>query len=113
MKAKVLKEEPVSLAEVKVLLERVKEKEGELSFRAQKTAEYLEQFALLGEKKAKDLYKKLEELGVPRLKDVHYYKLIDTLPNTQKDVKVVLQGFAVTVTPENTKKIADVIAENV
>lgn len=106
MAVKPLSETPVTMAEVREVLE--KDKEG-LNFRAQKTLEHLQQFAPLPKKKAFELLEELKKLEVPRLREQHLIKLVDVLPTTEADVKVVLQGFAVTVTAENMKKIADTI----
>ena len=106
-----LTETPMTAVEVKETLEKIKAKEGELNYRAGKTFEYLEQFAKLGPKKAKELYEKLQKLAIPRVKEQHIVKLIDVMPKTAKDVKTVLQGYAVTVTNDNLDKIASTIAE--
>ncbi|MBI4148083.1 hypothetical protein HY490_02225 [Candidatus Woesearchaeota archaeon] len=111
MKTKVVSEAPVPFAHVKKLLEEAKERDGELSFRAQKTYEYLEQFSPLDKKKTDDLIKKLNSLEVPRLKDIHVCKLADLLPVDPKDVKTILQGYALTVTNENLQKVADTVKE--
>lgn len=98
-------------SDVKHTLEKIKEKEGELNYRAGKTYEYLEQFAKLNPKKSKELFEALTKLEIPRVKEQHIVKLIDVLPTTGKDVKVALQGYAVTITNENLDKIAATIAE--
>ena len=109
MTLNIISETPVLMAEVKERLEHIKAKEGELNFRAQKTFEHLEQFAPLKKKKAEELLAELNKLAVPRLREQHLIKLVDLLPNTENDVKVVLQSFAVTVTSENLKKLSDTI----
>ncbi len=109
MKHETLKTEPVNLNEVKAELEKIKKRDKELNFRAQKTLEYAQQMAKLGIEKAKELYKKLEGLKIPRLKDNHFHKIIDILPKTEEEVKVVVQGFNIAVTKENCKKIADIV----
>ena len=62
-------------------------------------------------KKADELYGKLEGLKIPRLKELHLKKIIDVMPKSAKEVKVVLQGYTVTVKQEHLKKIADTVAE--
>ena len=109
MKTKVVSEAPVPFAHVKKLLEEAKERDGELSFRAQKTYEYLEQFSPLDKKNVDELVKQLNALEVSRLKDVHVCKLVDLLPVDPKDVKTILQGYALTITSENLQKIADTV----
>ena len=72
-----------------------------------------EHTSALDPKKANDLYKALEDLQIPRLKDSHLKKMVDILPKTLKEVKVVLQAYTLTVSNENMQKIADVVAQHV
>ncbi len=109
-KPKILNEEPMSIPEVREALDKVKQHDKELTFRANKTEEYVSQFDGIGSKKAAELAEKLAKLNIPRLKDIHVKKIIDVLPNTPNDVKVVLQGYTVTVRAEHVKKIADTVA---
>lgn len=111
MAQKIINQTAMNASQLHEEMKRIRKRDGELGFRAQKTVDYLESLHALPVKKADELYKKLEGLNVPRLRDVHFHKLIDTLPSTEKDVKVVLQGYSVTVTQENCKKIASVIEE--
>ncbi len=100
-------------AELHAEMNRIKERDKELGFRAQKTIDYLESLGTLDAKKAKELFEKLQKLEVPRLRDVHFHKIIDLQPTNAKDVKVVLQSYNVTVSQESCKKIADTVAEYV
>jgi len=111
MARKVLSESPTNAAEVKKLLEDIKEHDKELTFRAQRTHEHLETIGVLSLKKAKELEAALMKLDIPRMKEQHVHKLIDVQPKTTDDVKLMLQGYALTVTNENCKKIADAIAD--
>ncbi|MBW2964134.1 hypothetical protein KY363_01625 [Candidatus Woesearchaeota archaeon] len=111
-KPETLSEQPVTMAELKEELKKIKKRDETLNFRAEKTQEYLDLFVNLKDKDAKDLFKKVEELNVPRLKPEHIVKLIDILPTTTEEVKVVLQGYTITVTKENLKRIADAIQES-
>ncbi|MBI4140319.1 hypothetical protein HY485_00620 [Candidatus Woesearchaeota archaeon] len=111
MKFKIISEASVGLHEVNEELSRIKTRDKELSFRAQKTSDYLEQVNTMSAAKSKELFRQLTKLEVPRLKEQHVLKLVDVLPATLKDVKTVLQGYAVTVTNENLKKIADTITD--
>jgi len=111
MKFKVISETAMGLNDVKEELSKIREKDKELTFRAQKTMDYLEQTMTLSAAQAKDLFTKIVKLEVPRLKESHAHKLVDVLPLSSKDVKTVLQGYAVTITNDNLKKIADTIAE--
>lgn len=104
---KILSERPISMAELKNELENIKKRDKELNFRANKTEEYLNQFVT--SQKTDELTKKLAALNIPRLKEQHINKIVDIMPTTIKDLKVVLQNYIVTVNNENMKKIVDTI----
>jgi DNA-directed RNA polymerase subunit F len=110
-KPKIIKEEPMSIPEVKAALAKIKDRDDALTFRGNKTEDYLNQFAVLSQKKADELNEKLTKLNIPRLKELHIKKLVDTMPKTAKEVKMVLQGYTVTVKQEHLKKISDTVAE--
>ncbi|MBW2973574.1 hypothetical protein KY346_04225 [Candidatus Woesearchaeota archaeon] len=110
MKIQVIEETPITAAEVKTELKKIKSKDKELNFRAQKTEDYLNQ-VVSDPKKTAELVKKLESLKIPRLKEQQIMKIADILPTTEKDVKFVLQGYTLTVTKENMAKIAKVVAD--
>ncbi len=110
-KPEILKEEPITMAEMKDDLKTIKKRDEELNFRAEKTQEYLDQFDVPKKKEAKDLFKTIEDLEVPRLKPEHIAKIVDIRPTTADEVKSVLQGYTITVSKENLKKIADVIPQ--
>jgi DNA-directed RNA polymerase subunit F len=109
MKPIVIKEEPMSIPDVKAEIASIKKRDKELTFRGTKAEDYLAQFSDVDSKKAGELYKKIEGLKVPRLKDTHIKKIIDVLPTTANDVKVVLQGYAITVKADGLKKIAEAV----
>ncbi|MFQ5474742.1 MAG: hypothetical protein ACE5DM_02800 [Candidatus Nanoarchaeia archaeon] len=108
---KLLKEEPISMAEMKEAIKAIKKRDEELNFRSGKTEDYLNNFAALKPKEAVELSQKIRDLNVPRLKEEYITKLVDLLPDHPEEVKSTLQGYTITVTKENLKKIADVIKE--
>lgn len=107
----VMSQTPINSSILKSEMDAIKARDNELGFRAQKTVDYLESMGPLPEKKAQELYKKLEALAVPRLRDIHFHKIIDIMPKSSNEVKTVLQGYNVTVSAESCKKIADVVVE--
>jgi len=109
VKPEIIETEPMNMSEVKDHLAKIKKRDGELNYRAKKTEEYLAGVAQLSAKKAKDLFKELNELGIPRLKDTHIHKFIDIMPLNLEDSKVVIQGLPVSINNDNLKKIVDVI----
>lgn len=103
----IISETPINAYQLKEELKNIKKRDKELNFRASKTEDYLN--AVLDLKAAEDLYKKIEGLKIPRLKDVHIHKLVELLPQTPQDVKVVLQGYTLNITNDSMKKIVDAI----
>ena len=112
VKPLVQKETPVSLVELKAKLEEIKIRDGELNFRGTKTEDYLNQIGLsLTIEKGEELIKKLEEMEIPRLKREHIVKILDIMPVTEEQLKLVLQGYILTVSQANMKKITDLVKE--
>ena len=103
--------EPITLSELKAELANIQKRDGEASFRAGKTIDYINQFKPLSKTASKELSKKINDLEIPRLKEEHIAKIIDLLPQTADEVKVILQGYALTVTKENMTKIVNVVKE--
>lgn len=109
MKPEILSEKPMCIALAKEELDRIKKRDKELSFRGNKTEEYFNSFAFLEAKRAKELRKKLEELGIPRLREIHMVKIIDVLPQTVPELKTLLQGYPVTIKEDSMKKIVELV----
>lgn len=107
----IVEEKPITLVELKEELTKIKKRDKELNFRSNKTYDYLQVFVNLTPAKAEELEKKLEKQDIPRLKDVHIKKIIDLLPQTLEDLKVILQGYTITVNNDNLKKIVQIVNE--
>ena len=105
----VISEAPINIYQLKKELERIKKRDNELNFRANKTEEYLAQIATL--KNADELFDRIIKLNIPRLKEQHIHKIIDVAPSSLSDLKVVLQGYTITINNESMKKIVDTINE--
>ena len=103
----------VPMALVKEELEAIKKRDTELSFRAAKVEEYLNEFVKLKNKEAKELFDKIVALNIPRFKDVHIAKIIDILPKSLEEVKLVLQGYSITVTKEHMEELVKAVADYV
>lgn len=110
-KVEILDEESISMSELKDELSKIKKRDEELNFRAQKTEEYLSQFVPLSKKDAKELKKKLEDMNLPRFRPQYINKLLDLMPIEPEMVKMALSSYNVTVSQDNLKKIASTVAE--
>ena len=102
-------ENPVNIYQLRKELDRIKKRDNELNFRANKTEEYLNQVAAL--KNSEELFEKIIKLNIPRLKEQHIHKIIDIAPATVNELKVALQGYTITINNESMKKIVDTINE--
>jgi DNA-directed RNA polymerase subunit F len=109
----VLEKKSMNMSSLKEELAEIKKRDGELSFRGAKTEEYVTEFVSLKPKQAEELYKKIEALNIPRLKDSYINKIIDMLPASIPELKVVMQGYALPITNENLKKIVDAVADHI
>ena len=109
VKPELLKQESMTMAELKEKLEKIKETDKELNFRSERTLEYLKQFDVLPLKKAEELKKKLEGLKIQRLKEDIIIKITDLLPTTVDDLKAILAAYIVNINNEDMKKIVSVV----
>ncbi|AJF61038.1 TPA: hypothetical protein HA239_00760 [Candidatus Woesearchaeota archaeon] len=105
MKPKMQEEVPISIYDLKKEMTKIKKRDEELSVRAAKTEEYLNNFVILKPKDAEALEEELLKLEVPRLKEVHVKKILDLLPASVEELKVILQGYTLTVNKENMEKM--------
>ena len=105
----IISETPLNSYQLKKELEKIRKRDNELNFRANRTEEYLQQ--VLSVKNAEQLFDKISKLNIPRLKDQHIHKIIDVFPTTLNDLKMILQGYTVTVNNDSMKKIIDTINE--
>ena len=105
----ILEKNPIGIVELKKELAAIKKRDGELNFRSQRTEEYVKELARLNQKDTDSLLKKLRGLELPRLKEIHMRKIADVLPQSEKQLKVVLSGYTITVSADNMKKIVGVL----
>jgi DNA-directed RNA polymerase subunit F len=110
-KPEILEKQAMSLAELKSVLGKIKKRDTELSFRAAKTEEYVNQVVKLNNKQSNELLKKITDLDIPRLKDDQIIKIVDLVPGSLAELKIVLQGYTITISNENLNKIMDAIKE--
>ena len=107
MTSEIISESPITASKLKAELAKIKQRDKELNFRALKTEEHLEHIPTF--KGADELFDKINKLNISRLKEQHIRKIIDIMPATVKDLKVVMQGYTISLNNENMKKIVDII----
>jgi DNA-directed RNA polymerase subunit F len=102
------KETFVSMAKVRDILEKIKEKNYE-----QKLAhEHVKKFAKLEAKKADALVKELSELEMRKLKDEQIIKIVDLMPTDVDDLKVILSKAQVPFKEEELVKIIEIVKKH-
>jgi DNA-directed RNA polymerase subunit F len=112
-KPTIIEETAINIVELKQELEKIKERDGELNFRANKTEEYLNTFATSDAKKVEELKKKLTELDASRLKEQHIQKIIDLLPTTAEELRGIMSAYSTSLTKEQQESIIKVVKEYV
>ena len=109
MEPKIIDQRPISMGELRAETEKIKKRDPEPSIRVTKIVDYLNSFSHLTDAKEKELADALRKLEVPRLRDEHIAKLVDLLPRTVDDLKMILQGYVISVSNENLKRIVDTV----
>ena len=98
-------EVPISIYDLKKEVTKIKKRDSELSLRSSKTQDYLNTFIVLKQKDVESLESDLVKLSIPRFKDIHIKKVLDLLPASVEELKIILQGYTLTVNKENMEKI--------
>lgn len=106
-----IEEKPLSLVDVKANLESIQKRDEELNYLSNKAKEYLDNFVILSADKKEELYKKLSDLDLTRLKDEHICKFIDFLPKDLEELKVVLQSYPLSLSKKDQEAIMAVVKE--
>ena len=102
-----LSEKPISVSEVKKILEDRKEK-GELTYEQKVTLEYAQEFGKIGPRKLKEAAEKLADLGIDEKIAV---RIIDVRPKTKEELKLIFEKTRLGLKDEQVKKILDIAAE--
>ena len=107
-----IEEESVSLVEVRKILEKTEKRDGELNYRSGKAKDFLDNFNIeLTIEKKQELAKKLADLNLTRLKEIHITKIIDFLPKNVDELKVIMQAYPVTMPKKNHEIIVAAVKD--
>ena len=106
-----IEDHPLTLVEVNSILQKFESRDKELNYRTKKAKEYVVHFSVLSQEKKEELYKKLVELKLNRIKEVHMAKIIDFLPKSIQDFKVVLQAYPLSLPKKDQESILNVVKE--
>lgn len=113
-KPTLIEEEPMTIPEMKEEVDNIKEnleEDEELNYRAEKCSQYLNNFTRTDIETAKELKEKLEDLEISRLKQKHIIKIVDLLPTTIDDMKLLFRNDPVSISEENMEKVIEIVEE--
>jgi DNA-directed RNA polymerase subunit F len=103
----VISEKPISISEVKRILEERKER-GELTYEQKVTLEYAQEFGKTGPRKLKDALEALKDIGID---DKIAVRIADVRPKTKEELKLIFEKSRLGLKDEQVKKILDIAAE--
>ena len=109
MEPEIIESNPISLAEVKKELKKIKKRDDELTFRGNKIEEHINALHVISEKDALEIYGKIDKLKILRMKPKHIIKFVDVMPSSEAEVKYVAGWLSLTVSKENITKIFKII----
>ncbi len=100
---------PVSISEVKNMLQKASKDREELIYEQKIALEHAQKFATLSVKKTKELVNEL--MKIEFIKEKYAYKIADILPATDDDLKTIFAKERVTISDDDSKKILDLVAK--
>ncbi len=106
-----IEEKSWSLSAVKTALEKIEKRDGTLNYLSGKAKDYLEGFASVSSAKKEELHKKLMSLQLARLKEEHINKIIDFLPKTANELKIVLLAYPLSLPKKDQESIVAAVQE--
>lgn len=104
----IISAEPMSGSEVVEILTK-KEKERELTYREDRTKEYLKKVTKLDKKKFEAAKKELLGLEIPRLEEKHIIKILEIMPKTGTELRSIVSHSGTVLVDESVTKILDVL----
>src|SRR5512136_2372804 len=105
MPREIVKEEEVTLPQVKKLLEQ-RTTEGELSYLQRLTYEYTQKFSKLSAEKAEELFKRLKDDGISAS---IASQIVNVLPTSVDELRTVFAGESKPVLPSELEKVLSVV----
>ncbi len=108
-----IEEKPLSLVDAKEILRNIEKRDKDLNYLSNKVREYLDAFVALTPQKKEELFSKLNELSLTRLKEEHMAKIIDFLPQSVDELRVVFQAYPLSLPKKDQESIVQVIKEAV
>lgn len=105
---KIISKQIISNSEVSNLLNE-KSKETELTYREEKTKDYLKKFSKLDVAKFNKVKEEIIALDIPRLEVDYILKIVDILPKNGTELRSIVSNTGTILVDENIDKIINVL----
>ena len=106
---KILSTEPISNSEVADILNKKANENDEISYREEKTIEYLKKTVKNDLKKFNEIKDDLKKLEIPRLEENHYIKIIEIMPKNGTELRAIISNSGAIIVDENVTKVLDIL----
>jgi len=110
MDAKIIRKEPLTLPKVLKIVQDVGKKEERVDIQ-NKVIDFAKKSIKLKESEADKLLDELRALEVPGITDENWVQVVNVLPSDLAELKAVLSGSKATISPDNFKRIQDVVSK--
>ena len=104
-----IEEHSLCLVDVCRILETFEKRDTEMNFLSKKAKEYVDIFVIMPVKKKEELQKKLQSLNLTRLREEHIAKIVDFLPKTANELKIVLQAYPLSLPKNDQESIVNTV----
>jgi DNA-directed RNA polymerase subunit F len=107
----IIEEKPITLVEVKKSVKKIEKRDEDLNYLTGRTKDYADNFAKLSQKSETELIEKINALNLTRLKEEHIVKIVDFLPKTVEELRVVLQAYPLSLPKKDEEAIVKTVKE--
>lgn len=90
-------------------LKKLDDEEAKLTYREEKTLDYLKKLETMKLKDFEVVRKELSALEIPRLENEHIVKIIDLAPKSGTELRAIVSNSGTVLVDENVTKILDVL----
>ena len=106
----IISKEPISNAEVYEAIEkRALDEEVELTYREEKTLEYIKKFDPMTAEEFESKVKAVEDLEIPRLDRENIVKIVELGPGSGTELRAIVSHSGVILVDENVTKVLETI----
>lgn len=106
-----IEEKGISLVDVKSIVDKIEKRDTALNYLSTKSKEYVESFVTFSHLQKEELHAKLLGLQLTRLKEEHINKIIDFLPKSVNELKIVLLAYPLSLPKKDQESIVATVQE--